>query len=133
MDVRQQPRSSALDLALGMGGGVLGGWLGFWLFAWLFRQGFYALALPGTLIGLGCGLAIRRRRLWLAGLCGLGGLGLGIYTEWTFVPFLANTSLAYFLAHLHELRALTLIMIALGGALSFYFALGRKRATRPSQ
>ena len=41
-------------------GAVAGGILGYFAFGWLLGQGFYALMLPGGLLGLGAGLAKNR-------------------------------------------------------------------------
>jgi hypothetical protein len=58
---------------------------------------------------------------------GVIGLGAGVLSEWRFAPFIADGGLGFFLAHLHELRPITLIFIALGGVLGFWFALGKSR------
>jgi hypothetical protein len=115
-------------LVLGVVGAVIGGWLGYLAFFWIATQGFYALVLPGGLLGLGAGLCARRRSVLLAVVCGIAGLALGLYTEWRFEPFVADKSLTYFLGHLQLLRPLTLIMVALGGFVSFRLALGRDRS-----
>lgn len=107
---------------------VAGAVLGHFLFLWIARQGFYALALPGALAGLGAALVIRLRSLPLAAAVGVIGLVAGVFSEWRFAPFIADGSLGYFLAHLQELRPVTLIFIALGGGLGFWFALGRTRS-----
>jgi hypothetical protein len=117
----------ATSLLLGLIGAALGGTLGYFAFGWLARQGFYALALPGALLGAGCVLLSRRRSRGLAILCGVAALVLGIFSEWRFFPFVRDGSLEYFLSHLHRLKPLTLIMIVLGGALGFWFALGSTR------
>ena len=45
---------------------------------------------------------------------------LGLYTEWKFAPFKADDSLGYFLLHIHKLKPLTLLMIALGCFVGFW-------------
>jgi hypothetical protein len=115
------------NLVLGILGAVIGGSLGYLAFFWIATQGFYALVLPGGLLGLGAGLCARRRSVLLAVLCGVAGLALGLYTEWRFAPFVSDKTLAYFLGHLHLLRPLTMIMVALGGFVSYRLALGRDR------
>jgi hypothetical protein len=52
---------------------------------------------------------------------------LGLFTEWRYAPFAADGTLTYFLGHLHLLRPLTMIMVALGGFVSYRLALGRDR------
>lgn len=122
------PAASA-NCALPLLGAILGGALGHFAFLWIARQGFYALVLPGALLGLGAGWLAKRRSLPLAVVCGLLALALGVFSEWRFAPFLADESLGYFLVHLDQLRSITWIMIVLGGGLGFWFALGRTRSS----
>jgi len=118
-------RSPAVVWAMGLLGAALGGGLGFWLFVVIVRQGFYAIVLPGALLGLGCGILMRQRCTALGVVCAVLGLAVGILAEWYVFPFRADHSLGYFLANLHELRPFTLAMIALGGFLAFWFGRGR--------
>ena len=46
-------------IALGLVGGVLGGAAGYFIYSWLISQGFYALAIPPAMLGLGAGLCAR--------------------------------------------------------------------------
>jgi hypothetical protein len=126
-DLPPSPSGNPLNLALALAAAAAGGALGWFLFGVLLRQGFYALALPGVLLGLGAGAVARRRSLPLAAVCGVAALALGIFTEWQHLPFVADGSLGYFLAHLHQLRGLTLVMLGLGAVGGFWFALGRSR------
>ena len=102
-----------------LGGAAIGGLLGYFAFVWLLGQGFYALILPGALLGVGASLA-RNRSVALAVVCGLLALGLGVFAEWKTAPFKQDKSLVFFLTHLHENPPLTLIMLALGGLMGFY-------------
>ena len=104
---------------LTLGGAIAGGVLGYFAFFWLARQGFYALALPGGLLGLGAGLG-KNRSVALAVLCGLAAVGLGLFTDWHFFPFAKDESLQFYLLHIHDLSPVTLLMIAAGGAIGFY-------------
>ncbi len=115
-----------ISLLLGLGGAVAGGVLGHFAFLWIAQQGFYALALPGALLGVGCGMLAPTRSVPLAAVCGGLALVLGIFSEWRCAPFIKSSGLGYFLSHLSDLRPLTLFMIVLGGVLGFYFALGSK-------
>lgn len=115
-------------IALGLLGAAVGGCVGYFAFFWMARQGFYALALPGGLLGLAAGLCARGRSPLLAALCGLAGLALGLFTEWQFAPFVADHSFSYFLTHVHTLQPVTLLMLALGVFLSYSLALRRKPA-----
>jgi hypothetical protein len=108
--------------ALALLGGVVGGVFGYFAFFWLSRQGFYGLALPGTFLGIGAG-AVTNRSILVAILSGVAAVLLGIFTEWKFQPFIADESFGYFVTHLQDLQSMTLIMIAIGGAVGFYVPL----------
>ena len=114
-------------IAAGLLGAAVGGCLGYFAFFWIARQGFYALIIPPGLLGFTAGLCARRRSTALAWICGGAGLMLGLFTEWRFAPFVADGSLLYFIAHIHTLKPLTLIMLALGAFFSYRLALGRGR------
>ena len=105
--------------ALVLGCGLLGGAVGFIGFQWLTSQGFYALVLPGGLLGLAAGLP-RNRSLVVAIACGILALLLGLFAEWRFAPFKVDPSLGYFLTHVHQLRPLTMLMTAVGAAMGFW-------------
>jgi hypothetical protein len=107
-----------------LGGALLGGLLGFGAFVWLLGQGFYGLILPGGLLGLGAGLA-RNRSVWLAVVCGLLAVALGVFAQWHEFPFKKDESLGYFLLHLQDLKPLTLLMIAVGGVIGFWVPYSR--------
>ena len=107
------------DIALVIGGALVGGVIGFFAFFWIAGQGFYAMILPGGLIGVGAGL-FRNRSLGLAIGCGVAAVALGLFTEWRFAPFAADDSLGYFLAHVHQKKPLKLLMIAVGGVIGFW-------------
>jgi len=111
-------------IARGLLGAVIGGGLGYLAFFWIVRQGFYALIIPGALLGYLAGLFAGGRSMTLAVICGIAGLGLGVFTEWRFRPWIADESLLYFLTHIHQLQPITLIMIALGTFFSYRLALG---------
>jgi len=123
--IAARPRYTSL--LLGLLGAGLGGLVGYLAFGWLARQGLYAAALPGALLGLGCGWLMRERSLPLCVVCGVAALGLGIFSEWSFMPFIADGSFRYFMAHLHLLQPIKLFMLSLGGFFGFWFSLGRKR------
>lgn len=110
------------DAALALVGAVIGGGVGFFAFGWLAGQGFYALALPGVLLGVGAAVLGKRRSTSISVTCGTLALVLGVFAEWKHFPFVKDSSLAYFLTHLSDLRPLTLIMIGLGGFAGFWFA-----------
>jgi len=120
--------NSALLLVRGIIGGAVGGAVGYFLFRWLLTQGFYALVLPGALLGLGAGLAARGRSQVLAIVCAIAALGLAIFAEWSHAPFKKpNDSLLYFVTHLHQLDGAVVkyIMMGLGTACAYWFGQGR--------
>jgi hypothetical protein len=113
------------DKLLVLGGATVGGLIGYFGFLWIAQQGFYALVLPGGLVGMGAGL-FRNRSVPICVICGILALGLGLLAEWQFAPFIKNGSLGYFLTHVHQLRALTLIMIAAGTFIGFWAPYNRR-------
>ena len=108
-------------------GGAVGAIVGYAIFAWLVGQGFYALAIPGAALGLGCGFATRRSSLPTGFVCGVLAVLLGLVAEWRFFPFLKDDTFHYFVSHSHELKPLTWVMIAAGGIFGAYFGRGRDR------
>ena len=114
----------------GLAGGAVGAVLGYFVFRWIAGQGFYALAVPGTLLGLGWGLASRHRSYFDAAACGVLGLALGIFSEWKFAPFAADDSFDFFLKHLHQLKPITWIMIGVGAAAAVWLGAGRGPRSR---
>jgi hypothetical protein len=110
-------------LALGLLGAVIGGCLGYFAFGWLIKQGFYALIVPPALMGFAAGQSARERSKPLAVICAVAGFGLGLFLEWKFFPFVVDPSLSYFLTHLHQLRPLTWVMLAIGALVSYSLAL----------
>ena len=106
-------------------GALAGGVLGYFAFFWIANQGYYALILPGGLLGLGAGI-VRNRSVLVAIVCGLLATALGIFTEYRFAPFVADDSFPYFLSHLFDLKPVTLLMIAAGGLIGFWVPFQRK-------
>ena len=102
-----------------LAGALAGGVLGHLGFVWLVSQGFYAMILPGGLLGLGAGLA-RYGNLALAIVCGVLALGFGLVSEWRVFPFVADESFTYFIAHVYLLKPMSLIMIAIGTFFGFW-------------
>jgi hypothetical protein len=107
---------------LGLVGAVAGAIVGYYTFQWLGSQGFYGLLIPGTLLGLGCGLLSRQPSRRRGLLCAVSALALGLVAEWRFAPFRADPSLAYFLGHAHQLKPVTWLLVAGGAALAFFLA-----------
>jgi hypothetical protein len=107
------------DNLLALLGALIGGTIGFLACWWFERHGFYAMVLPGGLLGLGAGI-VRNRSIWVAIVCGLLAAALGVWTEFHFWPFKADKSFKFFITHLTDLDAVTLLMIAAGGFIGFW-------------
>ena len=123
-----EQRDSILAMLRGLAGGVAGGVAGYFVFIWLAGQGFYALTLPGALLGLGCGWASRRKSIVLGVLCAVMGLALGIVSDWRVKVPIGDGSLWGYVMNLHQRNAMTLIFLALGVLFAYWFGLGRQRA-----
>ena len=112
-------------LVLGVIGAIAGGAIGYFAFFFIAQQGFYAMVLPGAILGLGCGWLSGIKSNLLGVVCAISAVCLGLFTEWRYAPFLADDSLAYFMTHLQELKPITLIMIGFGGLFGYWFGMGR--------
>jgi MFS family permease len=117
--VERMPRL-LISYLLGLVGAIIGGVIGFYTFAWLEDKGFYGLAIPGAFLGLGCGLLSQHNSITRGVLCGAGALGLSLFTEWKFHPFLVDNSFSYMVSHISEMRSVTLLMIVLGTVIAFW-------------
>jgi hypothetical protein len=115
------------NLLVGFLGAAVGGVLGYLIFSWAVNQNLYALMVPGGLIGLGGGLLVKDRSVLRATICGVFGAGLGLFCEWRHFPFNADPGLGYFLTHVHQLRGLTLVMLAAGTAFAAWLSFGKQR------
>ena len=122
-----QNNSTQPNWILAIIGAVGGGVLGYVIFFLLAGQGFYAMVLPVAAPGLGGGAMLRGRSTAFGIVCGVLGVVLGLFIEWRFAPFVADPGFIYFAAHLYKLSAVTLVMIAVGGACGFWFGQGRER------
>lgn len=121
------------NYVLGIVAAAVGGLVGFFAFEWIHGQGFYALILPPCFLGLAGGYGIRARSQPFAIICGIAGLVLGLYTEWRFRPFVADASFQYFITHLHNLKPLTIGLLAIGAVISYRLALGLDAAPGSSE
>ena len=121
MSIQNPIEKVVLAVACGLGGGIAG----HFLFIWMARQGFYALLLPGALVGIAAGMVWKERSVPLMVVCGLMGLGFGIFSEWRLRPFNADGTFAYFMRHLWDLLPLTKLMLVLSAVCGAYFARGR--------
>lgn len=110
---------------LGLLGAIIGAAIGSLGFHLLLQGGFYGIALPGTLVGYFCGKFSGGHSKPLGIVCGVIALLLGLLLEWHYFPFLADDSLGYFLTHIHELRTMTQLMIALGTICGYWLGAGK--------
>jgi hypothetical protein len=108
---------------------MLGALLGYAAFFWGVHQGFYALVLPGGLLGIGAGV-FKTRSKYVSVICGFLALALGLYTDWHFEQFAVDDSLGYFILHLHQLPPFTLIMIAAGTLIGFWVPFRRSQEAK---
>lgn len=113
-------------------GAVVGGVVGYLAFFALARRGYYGLAVPGGLLGLGAGI-FRRRSIAVPIVCGLAALALGLFTQWRLAPYLDDDSFGYFLAHAHQLPRFTLIMIGAGALIGFWVPFRRSQKTKSDE
>ena len=123
----------AVDIALPLVGAVVGGLVGYWLFFVIIRYGFYAIILPGTLVGIGCSSLSGRYSRALGIVCGVLGLGVGLYTQWRFQWFASDPSFWYFLTHFHLINHVSQVMIVIGAILAYWFGVGRAGGSWPRQ
>ena len=112
---------------LGLLGAGIGGVLGYYVFKFLLSQGFYGLAIPGALLGLGCGVLSKGHSHALGIVCGVLALILSLFSEWHLRPFIDDDSLGFFLSNLHELSLITLLMLAVGTYAGYWLGQGRER------
>ena len=110
----------------GIGGAVAGAVAGYFLFSFLLGSGFYAMLLPGALVGLGCSWSSKIYSVGLGMVAGCLALGLSVFLEWYLVTeFVEDNSLGFFLANMLELGPASLLMMVGGGFLGFWFGKGR--------
>jgi hypothetical protein len=90
-------------------GAAIGGIVGYYVWKWMLSQGFYALAVPGGLLGVGAGF-FKNRSIVAAIVCGIAAFALGVFSEWRQFPF----------SRLNELGPVTWLMILVGTAIGFW-------------
>ncbi|REJ72520.1 MAG: hypothetical protein DWQ34_05305 [Planctomycetota bacterium] len=120
-------------LVRGLVGAAVGGAIGHFAFGWFVRQGFYAMILPGATLGAGFSALSRDRATGYGVVCAVLAVGLGLFTEWRFLPFVKDGSFTYFIGHIHELKPVSLLMIGLGGVFGYWFGVGRRTAPREGE
>jgi hypothetical protein len=119
------PPNRIFILLRGLAGAVIGGVLGYVLFRWLLTYRLYAIMIPGAALGMGAGLLARGRTQSLAILCAVAAIAVGIFSEWSVFPFKKDPSFGYFISHVHQLTAPTLLFIGVGALCAYWFGQGR--------
>jgi len=122
----------AAKIPLGVAGAIAGGVVGFFLFQILVDQGLYFMVLPGALVGLGCGLAVRSRSFVFSAIAMLISIPVTIVCEWKKDAYYCddNETLMGIIEYTTrmstpELRgSLILVFIALNALIAFW--LGRR-------
>lgn len=115
-----------------LGAAVAGAVLGHLAFFWILKQGFYAMVVPGGLVGLAASLA-NNRLTWMAAACGFLALFNGLMAEWTYRPFRDDSTFGYFVLHAFSLPGVTLLMIGVGAFLGFWLPYSRAKSIQPKQ
>jgi hypothetical protein len=114
------------NLLFGVAGGVVGGVVGLLLCKWLATLGpFYAVVLPGALVGLGFGFAAQKRHLVFGLLSAAMGLLAGLLTQW--IVYSNESSFFNLVGQLKDYSPVTWVLLGLGVVFAFSFGLGRDR------
>ena len=117
-------RKMILDLVPGLVAGAVGGFAGYLAVGFLIGQtGFWVPILPGALAGLACGQVSRVPSKARGALNGLIALGLATFAQWKLFspPFKFDGSFPAYVAHLHQLPPVTLIILAINGLLGYWW------------
>jgi hypothetical protein len=116
-------RKVLIDFAPGLIGGVVGGVAGYFVFGWLLKYGLFAPVFPGALTGLACGLLSRTDSVARGLLCAVEALVIGVVSEWVLMspPFETDGTLKDYVTKIHQLPLPTLLMLALGVFLGFWW------------
>ena len=106
---------------LGLVGAIIGGVLGFYTFAWLRTKGSMGWRSPGPSWDWAAGCSRVTTRPFAGCSAGVAALGLSLFTEWKFHPFLADRQ--FLLPGQSPVgieRPVTLLMIVLGTVIAFW-------------
>ena len=116
-------RKILVDFVPGLLGGLVGGVLGYFIFGWLLRYGLWAPVIPGAAAGLCCGLLSITHSVARGALCAVEALVIGVVSNWLLLnpPFETDGSLKDYSTKLFQLPPPTLLMLALGIFLGFWW------------
>jgi hypothetical protein len=103
---------------LGLLGAVIGGAIGYAGFRYAASQGFYAMILPGGLLGLGCGALALHRSQARGIACLIAGLIFGLFSEWRISRL--QDDLGAFVSHIPSFDMITMLMIGVGALLAYW-------------
>ncbi len=109
----------------GTAGAAVGAGVGYLIFYLLIQQGLYGMVIPGACVGFGCGSLSGCRSTAIGVMSGVLSVFLGVFLEWQFFPFVVDDSFTYFVTHLHELKSMSLVMIAIGALFGYWNGQGR--------
>jgi hypothetical protein len=120
------PRTnSSLVWLRGITGIVAGAGSGLLIFKWLLSQGFYGLAIPGAMLGIGFSMAVRRRHWSLAISSAALAFFWGLYCQWS--AFDRRADLSEFVSNLPQMSLWTWAMLLVGSAVAFSFFAGSEK------
>jgi Ca2+/Na+ antiporter len=117
-------RGVSLAIIRGATGAVLGAVIGSAIFLALLKIGLYALIVPGALTGMGGAWLSRIYSPVVGVICLVIGAVVTILCEWYKFPFIADDSFIYFVTHLHQLKAMALLLGGIGIVVAFMFGKG---------
>jgi len=118
--MKNDATSRLLGAAIGAAVGVTAHWL-------LLRTSLQMAGVAGMGVALGVSAGAQSRNVTWGVVTALLAVALSVVTEWWFRPFVADRSLAYFVAHLSDLPALSLASLAAAAVVGCYLGLGRRQ------
>ncbi|TWT76892.1 hypothetical protein Pla123a_23160 [Posidoniimonas polymericola] len=113
-----------MDYVKAAAGAIGGAVAGAVVFILLARAGLHAGMLMGAGAGWGVQLAVRDRNLATGVIALVAGLVASVLAEWYALPFMADPSLPFFLAHLHQINFIHLLLLGAGVVAGFFWAKG---------
>lgn len=118
------------NLMFGLVGAVAGGFAGMFVSDWMKSQGFYSPIIPAALVGLGFGLAARKRNVAFGVISMLLGGVFMLLSEWR--CFNSNASFPEFIVRFKDEGTVTFVLFAIGLLMAFSFGKGRENDGAPS-